>query len=664
MLTGRYEAIPGEGSQVTPSTWNSMSDSFKASFNTPFLLTPQSPEKRRDLSDSITAMQMAANSGDQGMGQKTANWFASFAGSILNPYSLMLGEGVGAVASRAIPAGAGLLGKYLPVPAAVVATGIAQKKLGSFLGEGLPNFVGESTIGGLTKGAVSGYAMATGFSLPQAIADTYDPKQDAFNWWGGVKTSFADGGIALGLMSVPFLGGTLWGKMFRGAAKEVSHAEMPLPHEGKVPEGVEPSHPLLAKIDEAAANKKISPHEAQWFRDYVTGAESNENLTKRAIELLIKDGHPVDAATKKVLLQLFKPEDIEQLQIALADKMSSVMPDNMKSLFHDFLINGKIDAYRANTKMLDGLQGVVEFIRKRLKLQPDEMNNVNAMLKGVFPKLKGKNPFSQTKLFNALKSGKEVPLTVPRQVTRRLNKERKIKSWKERINKYQRLFDKTNNPKFNDLIKRAHNKISELESSMDKLLTHNEELSYLRSKLMKEGKVRDDFKSKREYHRLLDLARNESGDRIKNSARKLLHELNTTHEYEMHGHYANFLDALTKVMRSSVGDLADHNNVLNYMKERLVREKPELEKVETKATKVENKVERNKEVESEIKGDEIKENKAFKDDAVKEMDQEMKDAPEEIKKDFDQVKNQFDEFNEKQGVFKNLIKCVMGSLNG
>src|SRR5690349_965628 len=193
MFTGRFEAIPGEGSQVTPSTWQSMSDSFKASYNVPFLLFPQSNLDRLDLADSIAAMQGAANAGDQGLGQKTANWFAGFAGGALNPASLALGEVGGALASKSISAGDGLIGRYLPFPAAVVGTGIAQKTLGSFLGKELPDFVAKKTIGQLGTGAAIGFGMGTGFSLPQEIAETFNAKDDSFNWWGGIKSSFADG---------------------------------------------------------------------------------------------------------------------------------------------------------------------------------------------------------------------------------------------------------------------------------------------------------------------------------------------------------------------------------------------------------------------------------------------------------------------------------------
>ncbi len=660
MLTGRYEAIPGEGQNVTPSTWNSMADSFKQSFNTINLVMPQSASDRTDLLDSVNAMQMAANSGDQGMGQKTANWFAGFAGSALHPAALATGEVLGAVAGKALSGSAGLIGRYLPVEAAVVGTAIAQKRLGTFLGESAPGFVANSTVGGIAKGAVSGFAIGTGFSLPEEVAKTYNPTDNSFNWWGGVKASFADGGIGLGLMAVPFLAGTIWGKMFRKAGQEVSHAEMPLAGDARVGEGELPNHPSLGKIDEAEAKGLIQPHEAQWFRDYATGNLSNDELVNRAVQLLIRDGHPVDAATKRVLFQIMKPEDVDRLQMALSDGMASNVPEELKPLLQKYMTDANADTIRGKGNMLDGIQGVTNFLKAKLGVAPEERINLNKVLRKLLPEnLKEENPFTQSKIYKAAKAKKMIGVRHPEHVEKLLAHEAKVKELKNKISNYEKAFADTNKNKFQNLKEKAMQRLSDLEAKKPSLLSHADEIKHLRDQLIKNGQVKSNFKYTKAYERLHDLTR------VRNDARRLMHEVHLAYEHQMHEHYATFLDSMTKLMRASVGQLADHDNVINYMKERLVRRVPELQKMERIEAREATKVDRHAEVKAGEASEKVEgeKSKTFQDDFVKSFDEDMKNAKTEPREDYEKTRNQFEEFNQNQGVLKNLIKCVQGSLN-
>src|SRR5580698_8902280 len=98
MFTGRYEPIPGSGQLNTPTTGESMMASFKADYLSPFLLTPgMETDKRKELSDRVGALRIESERADGTM-QRGADWVAGMAGSILNPYSLVAGEGAGALA--------------------------------------------------------------------------------------------------------------------------------------------------------------------------------------------------------------------------------------------------------------------------------------------------------------------------------------------------------------------------------------------------------------------------------------------------------------------------------------------------------------------------------------------------------------------------------------
>lgn len=640
MFTGRFEGTTlSTTAYETPSTWETAADAFKFHYVTPLTLLPMEDEKRNAVHESLETMQQIANAGDQGLGQKSATWFAGFMGSVLNPLSLATGEAGGIIANRAISGAAGLVGRYAPFEAAVLGTAVAQKRIGSLIGENVPDFVAKQTVGSLTRGAAQGFAIGTGFSLPERIAETYDPAQHTFNWWGGVKASFADGGIGLALMAVPFAAGTIWGKI-RGRATE----ELPLSGVGKTPSG-EVIHPSVQQIEQAAQAGRISAEEAQFMHDYVGGKVTNEELNSRAVALLVRDGHAIDQSTKSVLFNIFKPEEIEQIQTALADELAH--GQNAKQ-FSEYLLNSKIDEFKSKVGTLDGLEGVISYLRKRMELKPAEISNFKKMMKEILPSNgKVKNPFHQTKIYNAIKAGRDLGnIIVPRQVIKRLTHDTKVAGLIERGKRYQRLLEQTGLPKWSKLIKENQSKLDDLMTKEPELLSHNKELDFIKSRLVKDGEVVAGYKTKREYERLMDLAKSEEGSRIRNSSLQLAHELNLLHEYQMQRHYATFLEAVTKVMRSSVANLADHNRLIDYLKQRVIREVPDNA--------------RNAEINTVEMNENIRREEGAAEETIQQLDNEMRDAPEEVANQYTQLKKQFNELKNNKGIFSALVKCQEG----
>lgn len=642
MLTGRYEAIPGSGQLTTLSGAESMAATFKADYMAPFLLIPgMEKEKREQLQNRITALRFEAEDRGQpqGMMQRGANWVAGLAGSILNPISLATGEGAGVAARMAIPRVGMLTGKYLPSQVNALVT----RPLSEMVGNRLPQFVGKETLGSLSGKGVSGYAQATGFSLPGEIANTYDAEGDSFNWYGGIKASFEDGGLGLLLMSAPYLGGIVWGKLFRGAA---DHSAMPTPGE-----------PFdLSQIDKAVQDKRLSPHEGQWFKDYLSQADTHENLSQRATAMLIRDGHPVSSSTNQVLFKILHPDDVGNLQTGVADQLAaSELPQNMKQLLNDYILRNRMDGLRENpTSVMDGLSGVVRFVRKGLERAPEDRVRFQKIVRRLLPeRVKEENPLTQNKLFNAHKRGESSGLAIPRQVERRIKQQNKINQLKQKVSSYQKLFEKTKKVKYQNLIALNEKKIEAASAKLEPLLSHADEMKSLRQELLPEGKALENFKGSKSYHRLLDLTR------VRNDARQLMHELHLTHEHELHDAYATMLDTITKVMRSEFGKLAKVEDVNNYMRERIQGRAPEFKALEIKETQAEVKVasEKAAAARGELKTPE------GRDAALKMLDEEMKETrASELKEEYQEVKNQYDEFKNSESVFSNLIKCVLGGM--
>lgn len=644
MLTGRYEAIPEAGNLTTPTTGESMTASFKSNYLQPFLLTPgMEDDKRKEMAERAGALRMESDR-SQGMIQRSANWIAGQAGSILNPFSLLAGGAAGLIAKPLIRVGAGLIGRYLPSEA----TALLTKPLSEAVSKKLPQTVGAESAASLTGKAVSGYSMLTGFSLPGDIANTYNPKTDQFNWHGGIKAAFEDGGVGLTLMAAPYLAGSIWGKLFGKAA---DHTQMPLP--GEKVEGFTESH-----IDDAIASKRLSPQQGQWLKDYVFQGDTNENVAKRATEMLIQDGHPVDSATNKVLFKILKPEDVSNLQTAVSDRMASDLPENIKPLYQDFVNHSRIDDMRADpnsTSVIDGLKGTVSFVRKRLAKAPEELVNFHKIMRKLLPQnVKEENPFTQRKIMRGIKKAGRPSITVPEQVEKRIAQGGRINRLKQQNRDYQRELDKSGKPRFKQLIDKNKKRIVDLTEKMQPLMTHREEIQHLREKLLPKGRVAENFKGTRQYRRLLDLTR------VRNDARRLMHEIHLKHEYELHEAYATMLDTITKVIRSEFGKLAKTENINDYMRERIQASVPEFKNLEISAVKkevAEAKVKM-------VKAYEETKTPEARDAALKALDEEISESESKENRDeYEVIKNQLDEFKANENVFSNLIKCVLGARN-
>lgn len=646
MFTGRYEAIPASGEIVQPSTAESMTATFKADYLLPFELIPGlDKQKRQQMFDRVNALQLEAEGRgvQEGGVQQSANWIASMAGSILNPLSLATGEAAGVAVKAAAPEVAAFTGRYLPSESKAFLT----KPVGELIGAP-ENFATKETIASLSQQGISGFAQVTGFSLPSEVARTYNPKTDSFDWRGGIKASFEDGGLGFLLMSAPYMAGTLWGKLFQ---READHSKLPLPGEATPEFNV--SH-----IDEAIEKKLLSPQEGQWFKDYLTKADTTDNLSQRAIEMLIKDGHPVDAATRQVIFKILKSEDVTNLQSGFADQLAaSHLPSSMKDFLNKYISRNTVDNLSVHpTSVIDGIKGVVNFVRKRLSKAPEELIDFHKIMRRLLPEnVKAENPFTQNKMYQLAKAGVRNSLTVPEHVEKKIAHEEKISRIKQRISSYQKEFNRTNKNKYLRFIERNQRKLEELKSNAPSLLSHKEEIEHLKSRLLPDGKTAPNFKTTREYRRLLDLTR------VRNDARRLMHEVNLRHEYELHEAYADVLDTMTKMMRSEFGKLAKSEDVVNYMRERIQTRVPEFENLEAKDLK------------DDIRLSKEKLDKAYEqvktpegqDEAVKVFDDEIKDTKaNEIKEEYEEVKAQYQEFKDNPTIFSNLIQCVLGGING
>lgn len=660
MITGRINAIPNEDNRpVFPSTWKTMGDSFLSAWTYPLSIVAPSADAANNVIQASRQLDEAANYGPQGWFQWSAGKVAGFAGGMLSPPAVAAAFVGGPLGGKAVQSGIGLLGRYAPAAAVKVGTDLSARTIGDITGLTTPEFVAKKVIGDIPEAAGKAFGAGTGFTAPEEIANTYDEKNNKFNVWGGMKAAFADGGLTMMIPAVPYLAGGIWGKIFRRAGKDIAKDAMPMHKAGSVPEGVEPSHPALREIDEAVANKSITPEQGTWAKAYVTGSKTPQELEAHATEMLTKEGHDVDTANQKVRFRIARPDDIDNMQQAYADAMAGNLPENIRNTLTKYMINTTLDGVRDQSGKLDNLQGVIHWLKDKLSTAPEDRINLHELLRKFLPEsMRGENPFTQSKLYRALKSNKGIPGVIPKEVESLLLHEQNVKQLENKISNYNREYVNSGRTAMRTKAQRASAQLEELKAKQPKLLTHAEEIAKIRNDLYKDDKPKKNFELHPSYDRLHDLTR------VRNDARRLMHELHLDKEYALHHGYADFLESMTRLMRASTGALADKNSVVDYMKARIQHHVPNLEPVVEKETKLANEVKRVEQQTTDSITDTVEDTqtkKIFNDDVIPQYDRQMAQASTDVRAGYDAAKVKFKKFNESRGVFNNLIKCVQGS---
>ena len=186
-------------------------------------------------------------------------------------------------------------------------------------------------------------------------------------------------------------------------------------------------------------------------------------------------------------------------------------------------------------------------------------------------------------------------------------------------------------------------KLQRLKRVSPKILTPKEELENIRKTLITDKGLPKNWERSNDYHRLLDLAH------VWHNARTLLDRVNMERDYQAQEAYRNVADTIIKIADSDLPRLAKPDNVTNYLKARIegnILKKEPIEFAEEKARAA-----------TEIPKD--------ADEVLNQQEAEVKNSKAQgLSQEFRDASDKYREFKESEGIFKNLISCVMGSLNG
>lgn len=578
------------------------------------------------------------SSPNQSVFQKDAGSVADFIGSMFNPISIFTGEAGGALLKG--------VSSYLPAILPKAVSEFAAKPISEYVGEKYSRFIPTVKEGSISRVAsladigsrkATVFGIGAGASLPAELESNFDKKNNTINYRGAVTGTMTGGAAAVALDAIPYLYGVIRGKFRTATGKEL--AEVP-----------------TASVDDELAKLQhtgtLTPEQAAWYKQYRENPEQEADLASKASNILLKDGHNVDTARKKVMYDLLPESAIRNLNSTVVDEATANLSTDTQAMT-DFVIGNHVDNIRQNPGSLDGIEGVMDSLKEKLEAKTAAMKSIDELVEKYGTRnWRRLRPFSQEKLYKKMSKSSleshEMPIVVPKNVSDLLKYGNKARNLEADIKELTKQKDTAESTQLQKRLQRhievRQRNLEKINQGKPELLDTKSELKHLDNSLVKDGKVKDNFKHSPEYHRLLDLAHVESG------ARALLFKVNTAAEYTKQAAYHDVLQFYTNVMKTNFNKLADPKKVIEYMKSRIEDKLPKEFKDQVRLEDVEKS---------------IKDVPADMDQVLDQTRDELREkAPDDLVKEYEKAALKAKEFKANPNVLKNLIACVLGALGG
>ncbi|CAB4127724.1 hypothetical protein UFOVP98_7 [uncultured Caudovirales phage] len=629
-----------------------------------------SEQSRRETAEHLENINESLSDPRQGGFQQVSNSIGGMIGSILPtlPFGLVggaalragagvVGFGAETIASAALAeeGSTGLFSAYLAtqVPLHQLAKGAAS------------HWLPEVSIAGIATPAAEAYGFYKGMVIPEHFAANYNAiensldKNHAIEDWGSDNYGFLLGAAPLAAGYVAFKGirGVIKYRNAMADSKALDseltrllHAHEAILKENKVAEGIHSEK--VAKVSELQEHLQhaedlgyITPEQHEWYLDYLENP-NHPDTHAGAMKALTSLQIPYDRVTGKVWNEVLSPESIKNLQAGLFDQAITNFSDEERQLLSSYITHNALDGYvsnmRENPNLLTAIQGMTHGIGLKIEAQSAALRDLDYALSKHLEKGVMKNHiFSQKDIYNHLRKIKayhpvNVPYEVPYAVRRKLALERKLNILIGKKGKKYRtsIQEKT---------------IVELKKQIKefKLPSPEQELAYLKDVLMPEGKLLDNFKSKRAYHRLEELSQ------VWGSARVFLDRI--------HGEAINvkqkglneILKRFTEMVDANIARLADPDSVKRYLHSRLEKSVPIVREFERSGINLAERVEAGKVIEKPV----------IKPDLITspEIEAQVQSSKLEFaKQEFDLANRKFKQFSESAKALEELIACDLG----
>lgn len=613
-----------------PTLSKSVFDNLSAGFATPMVAASmlkgeygQSPEGQA-LKDSMDAVDIENQAPGVSTGQWWANQGASMVGMLLNPVNWFGGE----FASLGAKAAIGGAEKLAP---SAVST-FMRTPLAEHFSQPISKWLGKEaekkTLGEVLAPKFRMGATFAGVGLPQAVAENYNNDTRHIDWGGVAESAGKMGAFGIAIDSIPFAWGLLKGKINRG--RQMPHGEAVDTH----------------ALDKALEQGHITPAEHQWYKGYMdlqkdpSNIDLQEKLKADGSKLINLNGHTANTVTDKAMFEMLTPDDVTNLQGVVADQIAGGVEGEQGRALSNFIVHNRMDYIRENPAWLDGVRGYVEHVdgklasREAMTAEADRILDQH-MLKGVRENM----PFSQRSMMKNLRQAgfesshmAHFPLSLPENIQRHIKGLEKIDKLKRKVRLEKRRGLEPN--------KQTVKRIAELEAKLPKILTPKEELTHLRERLLGKGLPKNLERSP-DYHRLVDLSH------AWHNAKSLLDRVHLEAQYERQKAFRDLAGQILRISDSDYGKIANPDNVVDYLKTRI---EGQLRKVEP-IKDVQNVLHDSQNVPADA------------DTVLNDQEKEIsKIDAEQMRNDFQEASARYREFKKSDGIFKNLISCVMGGL--
>lgn len=624
-----------------------------------------SEETRKKTADRLSVINELTSDPRQGLGQQSLNAVSNIVGGLLPTLPLAIAGSAAAApvagaigfGARALALEAGsdtLLAGYIATqaPIANLASGAARYYLPKF------------TIGQLAAGSLEGYAGYKGMIIPEHFSEHYNAvensldKNHAIEDWASDNYGFLLGGAPLAAGYVLFKGvrGIVAHRAANASSRQLDaeltrllreHEDVLKANqvkEGEIAGRQAKVSELQDHLQQAEDMGFISSEMHEWYLDYLENPNDMTKVHEGGLNVLKSLQIPYDRVTGRVWNEVLSRDGIKNMQSALFDQGITQFSEEERQLLSHYVIQNELDGYvanmRENPNMLDAIQGMTHHIGMKIDAHTKALMDFEfALTKELGKGIKKDNIFSQKQIYNHLRKNKiyhaqHVPYEVPHAVRKKLALERKLNILKGKKGAKYR------SPLTERTIEQIKAQIKEL-----KLQTPDEELTFLKDKLMPEGKLSGNFRNKKSYYRLEELSQ------VWPNAKFLLDRI---HMEAMNGKQKGLNEILkkfTEMVDLNASRLANPDGVKRYLHSRIERAVPFVREFEQLGIKLESNAAKIKEGEANLKTE-------FFNETAKE-----KVSASELafaKEQFELNESRFKQLNENETALSELIKCALG----
>ena len=249
---------------------------------------------------------------------------------------------------------------------------------------------------------------------------------------------------------------------------------------------------------------------------------------------------------------------------------------------------------------------------------------------------------SLARVYHDHAEGNHLPMTVPKNVVKRVAQEKKIQALEEANERLFNRYEESGDRSHLDQMKANNEKINAIHEKLEPLQSARDELESLRKSLITDKGLNQNYERMPEYHRLEELAD------IWAPAKSLLDRINLERQMKEQQAYRDLAKSMLDIADGNLGKLADNEKVKGYLE---ARQSPQINTGNKPATM--EAVKKSSKVPSDA------------DTIIAEQDRSVEDkGGKSGQHDYEAAKDKFDEFKKSEGIFKNFISCVLGGQNG